>query len=186
MNPPPERTIDTTQTTSNNIPIASVPEPEENKNSKHTTVFENKDNTDDSSMTPPSPSLLERPDEQKNVSKGETANIPVDTDVNKQILFDAQLPLQCLPSNIQQGNDNLSSETESVVDDEKDISISDSSNTNEMDFESLNMDCQSTNLTIRPYQRKRTTSPPEDHETKRKTEKHKQKQRKKTDVKFPQ
>mgnify|MGYP003623267872 CR=1 FL=1 len=39
-----------------------------------------------------------------------------------------------------------------------------------MDFESLNMDCQSTNLTIRPYQRKRTTSPPEDHETKRKTE----------------
>ena len=65
VNPPPERTIDTTQTTSNNIPIASVPEPEENKNSKHTTVFENKDNTDDSSMTPPSPSLLEIPDEQK-------------------------------------------------------------------------------------------------------------------------
>lgn len=105
MNPPPERTIDTTQTTSNNIPIASVPEPEENKNSKHSTVFENKDNTDDSSMTPPSPSLLEIPDEQKNVSKGETANIPLDTGVNKQILFDAQFPLQCLPSNIQQGND---------------------------------------------------------------------------------
>ena len=54
-----------------------------------------------------------------------------------------------------------------------------------MDFESLIMDCQSSNLTIRPYQRKRTTSPPEDHETKRKTEKYKQKTTKK-DVKFPQ
>ncbi|PSN48018.1 hypothetical protein C0J52_23474, partial [Blattella germanica] len=107
VNPPPERIIDTTQTTSNNIPIVSVPEPEENKNSKHTTIFENKDNTDDSSMTPSSPSLLEIPDEQINVSKGETANIPLNTDVNKQILFDAQLPLQCLPSNIQQGNDNF-------------------------------------------------------------------------------
>ncbi|PSN37359.1 hypothetical protein C0J52_18812 [Blattella germanica] len=85
-------------------------------------------------MTPPSPSLLETPDVQQNVSKGETANIPLHTGVNKQILFDAQFPLQCLPSNIQQGNDNLSSETESVVDDEKDISISDSSKTNEMDF----------------------------------------------------
>ncbi|PSN32571.1 hypothetical protein C0J52_27192 [Blattella germanica] len=74
-------------------------------------------------MTPPSPSLLEKPDEQKNILKGETAIIPLDTDVNKQILFDAQLPLQCLPSNLQQGNESLSSETESVVDDEKDISI---------------------------------------------------------------
>ena len=120
---------------------------------------------------------------RKNVSKGEKANIPLDTDVNKQIMFDAQLPLQCLPSNIRQGNDNLSSETESVVDDEKDISISDSI-TNEMDFESLNIDCRFSNLTIRPYQRKRTTSLPEDHETKRKTEKHKQEQRKKNDIKF--
>ncbi|PSN46619.1 hypothetical protein C0J52_16812 [Blattella germanica] len=98
-------------------------------------------------MTPPSSSLLEIPDEQKNVLKGETANISLETVVKKQILFDSQLPLQCLPSNLQQGNDNLSSETESVVDDEKDISITDSSNTNEMDFESLNMDCRSLNLT---------------------------------------
>lgn len=84
VNPPPERTIDTTQTTSNNIPIASVPEPEENKNSKHTrpTVFENKDNTDDSNMTPPSPSLLEIPNELKNVSIGETR-----TSINKSCLM---------------------------------------------------------------------------------------------------